>query len=157
MVDAADLIIRNARLIDGTGAPSTHGDIAVGDDRIVGLGDLGHAGAAVEIEAGGQAVAPGNEIASMRHRLEQALEAGAIGLSTGLYYAPAAAAPTSEIIELVTAVRAAGGIHTTHMRDEADRVTESMDEEDVRRILAYPGTMIGSDGLPHDEFPHPRL
>ena len=27
----------------------------------------------------------------------------------------------------------------------------------MRRILAYPGTMIGSDGLPHDEFPHPRL
>ena len=33
----------------------------------------------------------------------------------------------------------------------------SMDEADVERILAYPETMIGSDGLPHDEFPHPRL
>jgi N-acyl-D-amino-acid deacylase len=32
-----------------------------------------------------------------------------------------------------------------------------MDEDDVERILAYPQTMIGSDGLPHDEFPHPRL
>ena len=32
-----------------------------------------------------------------------------------------------------------------------------MDEADVERILAYPETMIGSDGLPHDEFPHPRL
>ncbi len=32
-----------------------------------------------------------------------------------------------------------------------------MDEEDVRRILAYPPTMIGSDGLPHDSHPHPRL
>src|SRR5690606_22186065 len=32
-----------------------------------------------------------------------------------------------------------------------------MDEADVRRILAYPHTMIGSDGLPHDEHPHPRL
>ena len=208
----------------------------------------------------------------MRGRLERALEAGAIGLSTGLFYAPAAAAPTEEIIELARAVRDAGGIHTTHMRDEAGRVSESleetftigreagvpvvishhkcsgqanhgrstetlalieaarhhqrisldaypyiassttlgstrladaskvlvtwskaqpeaagrdlaeiaaemgldpeaavdallpaggiffmMDEADVRRILAYPGTMIGSDGLPHDEFPHPRL
>jgi N-acyl-D-amino-acid deacylase len=27
----------------------------------------------------------------------------------------------------------------------------------VRRILSYPATMIGSDGLPHDEHPHPRL
>lgn len=32
-----------------------------------------------------------------------------------------------------------------------------MDEEDVERILAYPGTMIGSDGMPHDPAPHPRL
>ena len=32
-----------------------------------------------------------------------------------------------------------------------------MDEEDVRRILAYPHSMIGSDGLPHDTHPHPRL
>jgi N-acyl-D-amino-acid deacylase len=32
-----------------------------------------------------------------------------------------------------------------------------MDENDVRRILAYPHTMIGSDGLPHDRHPHPRL
>ena len=32
-----------------------------------------------------------------------------------------------------------------------------MDEADVRRILAYPHTMIGSDGLPHDAHPHPRL
>jgi N-acyl-D-amino-acid deacylase len=32
-----------------------------------------------------------------------------------------------------------------------------MDEEDVRRIMAHPLSMIGSDGLPHDSFPHPRL
>lgn len=32
-----------------------------------------------------------------------------------------------------------------------------MAEEDVRRILAYEGTMIGSDGLPNDKHPHPRL
>ena len=32
-----------------------------------------------------------------------------------------------------------------------------IDEADVQRILAYPPTMIGSDGLPHDEHPHPRL
>ncbi len=32
-----------------------------------------------------------------------------------------------------------------------------MDEEDVRRILSYKHSMIGSDGLPHDRHPHPRL
>jgi N-acyl-D-amino-acid deacylase len=39
----------------------------------------------------------------------------------------------------------------------AGAVYFSMDEGDVRRILAYPETMIGSDGLPHDTHPHPRL
>src|SRR4029434_10379297 len=29
--------------------------------------------------------------------------------------------------------------------------------DDVQRVLAYPATMIGSDGLPHDAHPHPRL
>jgi N-acyl-D-amino-acid deacylase len=32
-----------------------------------------------------------------------------------------------------------------------------MDEADVQRIMAYPHTMFGSDGLPHDQHPHPRL
>ena len=32
-----------------------------------------------------------------------------------------------------------------------------LDEADVRRIIAYEYTMIGSDGLPHDRHPHPRL
>jgi N-acyl-D-amino-acid deacylase len=32
-----------------------------------------------------------------------------------------------------------------------------MHEDDVRRVLAHPRSMIGSDGLPHDRHPHPRL
>lgn len=32
-----------------------------------------------------------------------------------------------------------------------------MDEADVRRVLSHPGAMIGSDGIPHGEHPHPRL
>jgi len=49
------------------------------------------------------------------------------------------------------------------IRDAAQRllpagaITFQMDEDDVRRIMAHPLAMIGSDGLPHDAFPHPRL
>jgi len=39
----------------------------------------------------------------------------------------------------------------------AGAVYYGMDEQDVRRILAHPLSMIGSDGLPEDPFPHPRL
>ncbi len=49
------------------------------------------------------------------------------------------------IAEAVGRLQPAGGIYFM------------MDEEDLARILAFPGAMIGSDGLPHDVFPHPRL
>jgi N-acyl-D-amino-acid deacylase len=39
----------------------------------------------------------------------------------------------------------------------AGAVYFQMREDDVQRILSYPHTMIGSDGLPHDAHPHPRL
>ncbi|MDM0119682.1 N-acyl-D-amino-acid deacylase family protein [Variovorax arabinosiphilus] len=49
------------------------------------------------------------------------------------------------------------------MEDAVDRLLPAgaiyflMDEADVRRVLAFPQTMIGSDGMPHDTAPHPRL
>lgn len=219
-----------------------------------------------------QRAARPSEVEAMRARLAEALDAGAIGFSTGLAYAPSAHAPTGEVIALADLLHDAGAIHTTHMRDESDHVTDSlnetfaigrvvnvpvvishhkvagpenfgrsretlpmiaeamahqrvaldaypyaasstvlrpdwvregtrvlvtwsvpepaqagrdlaeiagewkvdrqaaaerlmpagavyfsMDEADVRRILSFEHTMIGSDGLPHDSHPHPRL
>ena len=55
-----DLVIRNARLIDGSGGPAQTGDLAIADDRIVALGALnGTRRGAREIDAGGKALAPG--------------------------------------------------------------------------------------------------
>ncbi len=39
----------------------------------------------------------------------------------------------------------------------AGAIYHSISEDDMRRILAHPATMIGSDGLPNDPMPHPRL
>jgi N-acyl-D-amino-acid deacylase len=39
----------------------------------------------------------------------------------------------------------------------AGAVYHNMSEDDVRRILSHPATMVGSDGLPNDPLPHPRL
>jgi len=212
------------------------------------------------------------EIEAMRARLAEALDAGAIGLSSGLWYAPAVASTKDEMVALARLVHETGAIYTTHMRDEGDHVLDSLDEtfavgreaqvpvvvshhkvmgrknfgrtqetlpkiaaamarqsigldaypyiasstvlrpqnvplalkvlitwskphpemaarelsaiaqewgvteleacdrlqpagaiyfmmneEDVRRVLAFEHTMIGSDGLPHDRHPHPRL
>jgi len=216
--------------------------------------------------------ADAGEIKAMRATLEASLDAGACGLSTGLWYAPANRAPTEEVIEIARGLKAHGGRYVTHMRDEAGGVIDSleetfligreagvpvvvshhkvtgkdnwgrsketlalfekyrktqkigldiypyhasstvlkpdsieiskrvlvtwsvphpeyagrdlddiaaefgcdkfeaaerlqpagaiyfsMDEDDVQRILSYPHAMVGSDGLPHDEKPHPRL
>ncbi|WP_028794314.1 N-acyl-D-amino-acid deacylase family protein [Thalassobaculum salexigens] len=213
-----------------------------------------------------------DEIKTMRGRLEESLDAGACGLSTGLFYAPSEQAPTEEVIEIARALKTHGGRYVTHMRNEGADVVKSleetfligreagvpvivshhkvhgkdnfgrsketlalfdryrksqkigldvypyhasstvlkadsiafsnrvmvtwsvphpehkgrdlkdiaeewgvdvyaaaerlqpagaiyfsMDEDDVQRILSYPQAMFGSDGLPHDEFPHPRL
>src|SRR5262245_65502972 len=64
----------------------------------------------------------------MKIRIQYALYAGAIGLSTGLGYEPAEAAPTDEIVELAKLLKPSGAIHTTHMRDESDHVLESLEE-----------------------------
>ena len=79
------------------------------------------------------------EIAVMRARVEEALEAGAIGVSTGLAYAPSRAASTQEVIEVCRPLRAHGGIFTTHLRDEGDMVMDCLEETfHIGRELGVP-------------------
>jgi N-acyl-D-amino-acid deacylase len=234
---------------------------------------IGHMSLRVEAMGGDtQRAATDKEAAHMQRRLADALAQGASGFSTGLYYPPNMMAPTDEVIAVAEALRDAGGLYVTHMRDEANDVLVSieetlrigravnapvvishhkcampenygrsvetlpridaaataqrvdfdvypyaagstvlmperlrpdvpvqitwlvphpevagrmlddiarewgatprdaadrllpagaiffqMDEQDVQRILAHRLAMIGSDGLPHDAFPHPRL
>ena len=213
-----------------------------------------------------------DEVAAMQALLREALDAGVLGLSTGMYYAPAQAATADEVRAVCEPLRGTNALIASHLRNEGDDVlvamTEAMaiandlgvrqvlshhkvmgsanfgrsaetlalvdrarkqgdvcldcypyvaastvlrqdaveqasrtlitwsesvpgasgryvdellqerggdltsllqslqpagaiyfimDEGDVERILAYPETMVGSDGLPHDTFPHPRL
>jgi len=227
-----DLILRNTRIIDGTGGPSQYGDVAIQDDRLLAVGETGNIQASRELDVGGKVVCPGfvdshthddrlllsdpnmsckvsqgvttvvagncgislaplqidhrppppldllvkhqdqffsgfgtylqtlaeeppslnalcqvghttlraavmdsydrpanaEEVSKMRKMLEDSLEAGACGMSTGLFYAPANAAPTSEVIELARALHEHGAFHTTHMRDEGEGVADSLRE-----------------------------
>jgi len=379
MSEHYDLLIRNAAIVDGTGAARFSGDVGIHGDRIARIGDLRGASATTEIDAAGMVLAPGfidahthddrlmlssgdmapkvsqgittvvggncgvslapmprpipdpvtpplnlldgtgawfrfpdfasyldalraqpaatncamlvghttlrvatmddltqpasaSEIDAMRALVEEAMQAGAIGVSTGLFYEPSIAAPTEEVIAICEPLRAHGGVYCTHMRNEGDDIIKSltetfrigrevdvpvvishhkvvgvknygrstetlkfiadhmalqpicldcypypasstilsahravnatrvtvtwsepmpecagmdladivaqqggtleevvdrltpagaiyymMDDRDVQRILQFDQTMIGSDGLPHDEAPHPRL
>lgn len=65
-------------------------------------------------------VAPTNEqLAQMKNLIAQAMDEGAFGMSTGLYYAPGSFAKTEEVIELAKIAAQKGGIYDTHMRDES--------------------------------------
>lgn len=68
------------------------------------------------------------EMATMRRKLAAALESGALGLSTGLIYEPGRYAQTGEIIELAGEMRERGGIYTSHMRNEAGGLLDSVRE-----------------------------
>ncbi|MGP9821691.1 N-acyl-D-amino-acid deacylase family protein [Salinarimonas sp. NSM] len=228
----ADILFRNAEIIDGTGAPRRTGDVAVVDDRIAAVGDLSRWGANRVEDCAGLALAPGfidphthhdevvladpdmacmvsqgvttiingncgfsiapltrpgpwpaplgmilgedaplfgsyaayrarldaappavntaclighgtlrinevadlgraadaREIAAMRAALDRALGEGGIGLSTGPFYPPARAAPTSELVAMAEVAQAHGKLYVTHMRDEGDRVIEALQE-----------------------------
>jgi N-acyl-D-amino-acid deacylase len=72
--------------------------------------------------------ASAHELAEMRRQVEAAMAEGAIGFSTGLDYPPAVAAPTAEIVELVTAVKPYGGLYCAHHRNYFERLEEAIDE-----------------------------
>ena len=60
--------------------------------------------------------------------MESAIKSGARGVSTGLIYPPGIYSDTLELIELSSELKKHGGIYSTHMRSEGDRLLESVDE-----------------------------
>lgn len=216
-----DLVLRNARIVDGTGAPSFHADLAIQAGKVAAIGRLGAARAARVIDVRGQAVAPGfidmmgqtgapfikdpnaalnlltqgittinageggsdaplagaeaarmgwstmreffrkleaagmpmnvaqtvghtqireivigdvdrqatpTELARMKGMVEEAMRAGAIGVSTSLIYPPAIYGSEAEIAALAEVAGRYGGRYFTHMRNEGDRLLEAIDE-----------------------------
>ena len=210
-----DLVLRNARIVDGTGSPWYRADIAVQGDTIARIAPTITEPAARVIDVGGMVVAPGfidihthasrdifqvptadnyvrqgvttlmegadgggtglsgglpvplkpfldrleatprsvnfgtfigqgavresvigmadrattpDELERMREVVRQGIQDGAFGLSTGLFYIPGKFTPMSEVIELQKLFVPYRGVHTSHMRDEAGGVVESVRE-----------------------------
>jgi len=79
------------------------------------------------------------EINRMRALLVECLEHGSIGLSTGLFYEPAFNAPMEEVIAIASVLKDYNGVHTTHMRNEADNVVDSVKETlEIGRAIGAP-------------------
>jgi N-acyl-D-amino-acid deacylase len=203
-----DLVLRNARIVDGTGSPWYRADLAVRGDTIALVAPSITAPAARVIDVKGYVVAPGfidlhthairgifevptadnyvrqgvttllegpdgfspvplgafldrlealkkslnigsfighgsvratvvglisrrasaDDMARMRELVAQGMRDGAFGLSTGLFYVPGNYSPIEEVIELQKVVSPWRGLHTSHMRDEASRVLDSVRE-----------------------------
>jgi len=201
----ADLLIRNGRVIDGTGAPARTADVAITGDRITFIGDAARSNVSARrtIDARGLIVAPGfidphthaqedlssndpkrranvdylmqgvttvitgndgggpyevartldkwradgigsngallvgygsarqavmrmsdaravgPQLDSMRALIDKGMREGALGMSTGLYYAPQSYGTTEEVIEMAKVAARYGGIYDTHLRDES--------------------------------------
>jgi len=68
------------------------------------------------------------QLARMQRLVEQAMQQGALGLSTGLIYQPGSFAKTDELIALARAAAKHGGFYATHLRSEGARIFEALDE-----------------------------
>ena len=197
-----DVLIRNGRVMDGTGNPWMRADVGIRADRIAAIGDLSAARAARTIDAAGRLVAPGfidvhshaleslareqlrgaqpllaqgvttivgnpdgggpvdlaaqrtqldtpgigvnvallighgsvrrailgtanrapvaDELQRMKALVARAMEEGAYGLSSGLFYTPGSYAALDEVIALAAEAGARAGVYTSHIRDEAN-------------------------------------
>ncbi len=88
-----------------------------------------------------------DEIARMRNLVRQAMLDGAFGLSTGLFYVPGNFSSTEEVIELAQVAGSLGGMHISHMRDEA-----ADSERSVRETIR-----IGEEGKLPTQITHHKL
>ncbi|HNX33054.1 MAG TPA: D-aminoacylase [Kiritimatiellia bacterium] len=81
-----------------------------------------------------------DELRAMQRRLEQALDEGGWGLTTGLLYQPGKYATDDEVLALARTAAAKGGLYATHMRSEGGRLLESI--EDVLGLARATGIQV---------------
>ncbi len=80
-----------------------------------------------------------DQLLAMRRLVVQAMEDGALGVGSSLIYAPASYAETPELTALATEAGRCGGIYISHMRSEADRLLEAIDELiEISRLSGAP-------------------
>src|ERR1039457_2719476 len=139
-----DIVIRNGRIIDGTGSPWYAGDIGIqpawrtfGEyfarlrKQGMGINLASYVGATQvrRVVVGEDNRAPtAAELERMKALVRDAMREGAVGLSTSLQYAPAPYATTEELIALAAEAGKFGGVYASHIRDEGNGIIGALDE-----------------------------
>jgi len=104
---------------------------------------IGHGAIRTAVLADSPAAPDDRQLGQMQDFVRNAMRAGALGLSSGLFYLPGAYAKTEEVIALARVAGEGGGVYSSHIRDEADYnvgVVSAVDE--VIRI-AEEGRLTG--------------
>lgn len=89
---------------------------------------VGHGSVRVAVMGFDKRAPTSQERDQMRRLIADAMEAGAVGMSSGLIYAPGSYADTSEISDLCDVVQKFGGIYTSHLRNESENLLEAVEE-----------------------------
>jgi N-acyl-D-amino-acid deacylase len=93
----------------------------------------------VNVLGEGDVTPTAEQIKSMRALVHQAMEEGAMGLTTALIYAPMNYAKTPELIAMAQESARCGGIYTAHMRSEGDHIEDAVQETiDIARASGAP-------------------
>lgn len=89
---------------------------------------IGHGSVRQEVMGRVNAPPTPEQLKRMQQLVRQAMQDGAIGLSTSLRYGPGTYATTNEIVVLASEIAAFNGFYATHMRDEGTRILEAIEE-----------------------------
>jgi N-acyl-D-amino-acid deacylase len=103
---------------------------------------IGHGRVRSAVLGGANRAPTPEELEQMRGLVRKAMEEGAFGLSSGLFYTPGSYAKTEEVIELTRVAAGFGGLYTSHIRDEADyNIGVVAAVQEVIRIADEAGTI----------------
>lgn len=132
--------------VDGSMHPGTMRDYAaLAEDGGVGINFMayvGHNGIRRDVMGYARRPPTSDELATMAGLVEEAMEMGAVGLSSGLMYQPGTFAETSELVALAKVVEPYGGRYDSHVRDPANELlashNEALDIAEAAGIAAHP-------------------
>jgi N-acyl-D-amino-acid deacylase len=89
---------------------------------------VGAGGLRAYVIGSSQKAATAGDLDAMKKLVEQAMQHGALGVSTSLQYVPGRFATTDEIVELAKVAKQYGGIYISHQRSESSQIMQSLDE-----------------------------
>jgi N-acyl-D-aspartate/D-glutamate deacylase len=91
-------------------------------------GLIGHGAIRMEAMGTDRRAPSADELVAMRRLAAEAMEGGALGLSTGLIYLPGLYATTDEVVTIAAEIAARGGIYASHIRGEGEHLFRAVDE-----------------------------